>query len=63
MPPRESIQEEVVTLPVVEELAEPVVAEEPQQPESPAVVVEEEILQLPQMKLLLKRLSPLPLLL
>ena len=45
--PRESIQEEVVTLPVVEELVEPVVAEEPQQPESPAVVVEEEILPAP----------------
>ena len=45
--PRESIQEEVVTQPVVEEVVEPVVAEEPQQPESPAVVVEEEILPAP----------------
>lgn len=45
--PRESIQEEVVTPPVVEEVVEPVVAEEPQQPESPAVVVEEEILPAP----------------
>ena len=45
--PREPIQEEVVTLPVVEEVVEPVVAEEPQQPESPAVVVEEEILPAP----------------
>ena len=36
--PRESIQEEVV---------EPVVTDEPQQPESPAVVVEEEILPAP----------------
>ena len=42
--PRESIQEEAVTPPVVEEVVEPVVTEEPQQPESPAVVVEEEIL-------------------
>ena len=45
--PREPIQEEVVTLPVVEEVIEPVVTEEPQQPESPAVVVEEEILPAP----------------
>ena len=45
--PRESIQEEAVTPPVVEEVVEPVVTEEPQQPESPAVVVEEEILQAP----------------
>lgn len=45
--PREPIQEEVVTPPVVEELVEPVVADEPLQPESPAVVVEEEILQAP----------------
>ena len=45
--PRETIQEEVVTPPVVEEVVEPVVADEPQQPESPAVVVEEEILPAP----------------
>ena len=45
--PREPIQEEVVAPPVVEEVVEPVVTEEPQQPESPAVVVEEEILQAP----------------
>ena len=45
--PRESIQEEAVTPPVVEEVVEPVVTEEPQQPESPAVVVEEEILPAP----------------
>ena len=45
--PREPIQEEVVTPPVVEEVVEPVVADEPQQPESPAVVVEEEILPAP----------------
>ena len=45
--PREPIQEEVVTPPVVEELVEPVVTDEPQQPESPAVVVEEEILPAP----------------
>lgn len=45
--PRELIQEEEVTPPVVEEVVEPVVAEEPQQPESPAVVVEEEILPAP----------------
>ena len=45
--PRELIQEEVVTPPVVEEVVEPVVADEPQQPESPAVVVEEEILPAP----------------
>ena len=45
--PRESIQEEIVTPPVVEEVVELVVAEEPQQPESPAVVVEEEILPTP----------------
>ena len=44
---REPIQEEVVTPPVVEEMVEPVVAEEPLQPESPAVVVEEEILPAP----------------
>ena len=44
--PREPIQEEVVTPPVVEEV-ELVVTEESQQPESPAVVVEEEILQAP----------------
>ena len=41
--PSEPIQEEVVTPPVVEEVVELVLAEEPQQPESPAVVVEEEI--------------------
>lgn len=40
---REPIQEEVVTPPVVEEVVEHVVTEEPQQPESPAAV-EEEIL-------------------
>ena len=45
--PREPIQEEVVTPPVVEEVVEPVVTEESQQPESPAVVVEEEILPAP----------------
>lgn len=45
--PRESIQEEAVTPPVVEEVVEPVVTEELQQPESPAVVVEEEILPSP----------------
>ena len=45
--PREPIQEEVVAPPVVEEVVEPVVAEEPQQPESPAAVVEEEILPAP----------------
>ena len=45
--PREPIQEEVVTPPVVEEVVEPVVADEPLQPESPAVVVEEEILPAP----------------
>ena len=45
--PRELIQEEVVTPPVVEEVIEPVVADESQQPESPTVVVEEEILQAP----------------
>lgn len=45
--PREPIQEEVVTPPVVEEVVEPVVTEEPQQPESPAVIVEEEILPAP----------------
>ena len=45
--PRELIQEEVVTPPVLEEVVEPVVTEEPQQPESPAVVVEEEILPAP----------------
>ena len=44
--PREPIQEEVVTPPVVEEV-ELVVTEESQQPESPAVVVEEEILPAP----------------
>ena len=44
--PREPIQEEVVTPPVVEEV-EPVVTEGPQQPESPALVVEEEILPAP----------------
>ena len=45
--PRESIQEEAVTPPVVEEVVKPVVADEPLQPESPAVVVEEEILPAP----------------
>ena len=45
--PREPIQEEVVTPPVVEEMVEPVVEDEPLQPESPAVVVEEEILPAP----------------
>ena len=45
--PREPIQEAVVTPPVVEEVVEPVVTEELQQPESPAVVVEEEILPSP----------------
>ena len=45
--PREPIQEEVVTPPVVEEVVEPVVADEPLQNESPAVVVEEDILPAP----------------
>ena len=45
--PRESIQEEAVTPPVVEEGVKPVVADEPLQPESPAVIVEEEILPAP----------------
>ena len=45
--PREPIQEEVVTPPVVEEMVEPVVEDEPLQPESPAVIVEEEILPAP----------------
>ena len=45
--PREPIQEEVVTPPVVEEVVEPVVTDEPLQPESPAVIVEEEILPAP----------------
>lgn len=45
--PRELIQEEVVAPPVVEEVVEPVVTDEPLQPESPAVVVEEEILPAP----------------
>ena len=45
--PREPIQEEVVTPPVVEEVVKPVVADEPLQPESPAVIVEEEILPAP----------------
>ena len=45
--PRESIQEEAVTPPVVEEVVKPVVADEPLQPESPAVIVEEEILPAP----------------
>ena len=39
--------EVIVTPPVVEEVVELVVAEEPQQPESPAAVVEEEILPAP----------------
>lgn len=58
--PRESIQEEVVTLPVVEEVVEPVVAEEPQQPESPAVVVEEEILPAPVDKAPIEAPQPAP---
>ena len=58
--PRESIQEEVVTLPVVEEVGEPVVAEEPQQPESPAVVVEEEILPAPVDKAPIEAPQPAP---
>ena len=45
--PREPIQEEVGTPPVVEEVVKPVVADEPLQPESPAVIVEEEILPAP----------------
>lgn len=45
--PREPMQEKVVTPPVAEEVVEPVVTEELQQPESPAVVVEEEILPAP----------------
>jgi len=45
--PRESIQEEAVTPSVVEEVVEPVVTDEPLQPESPAVIVEEEILPAP----------------
>lgn len=43
---REPIQEVVVASPVVEEVVEPVVTEDPQQPESPAAV-EEEILPAP----------------
>ena len=58
--PRESIQEEVVTLPVVEEVVESVVAEEPQQPESPAVVVEEEILPAPVDKAPIEAPQPAP---
>lgn len=45
--PREPIQEEVVAPPVVEEVVEPVVTEEPQESESPAAVIEEEILPAP----------------
>ena len=45
--PREPIQEEAVTPSVVEEVVEPVVTDEPLQPESPAVIVEEEILPAP----------------
>jgi len=45
--PRELIQEEVVAPPVVEEVVKLVVADEPLQPESPAVIVEEEILPAP----------------
>lgn len=45
--PREPIQEEVGTPPVVEEVVELLVAEEPQQPELPVAVVEEEILPAP----------------
>ena len=45
--PRALIQEEVVAPPVVEEVVKPVVADEPLQPESPAVIVEEEILPAP----------------
>ena len=45
--PREPIQDEVVTPPVVGEVVKPVVADEPLQPESPAVIVEEEILPAP----------------
>lgn len=45
--PREPIQEEVGTPPVVEVVVEPVVAEEPLQPEPPAAAVEENILPAP----------------
>jgi len=45
--PREPIQEEAVTPSVVEEVVEPVVTDVPLQPESPAVIVEEEILPAP----------------
>ena len=45
--PREPIQEEVVAPPVVEEVVEPVVTDEPLHPESPAAVVEEEVLPAP----------------
>ena len=58
--PREPIQEEVVTPPVVEEVVEPVVTEEPQQPESPAVVVEEKILQAPADEATIEAPQPAP---
>ena len=45
--PREPIQEEVVAPPVVDEVVEPVVTEEQQESESPAAVIEEEILPAP----------------
>jgi len=57
---RELIQEEVVTPPVVEEVVEPVVTEEPQQPESPAVIVEEEILPAPVDETPIKALQTAP---
>lgn len=57
---REPIQEEVVTSPVVEEVVEPVVADEPLQPESPAVVVEEEILQAPADEVPIEAPQPAP---
>ena len=58
--PREPIREEVVTPPVVEEVVEPVVTEEPQQPESPAAVIEEEILSAPVDKAPIEAPQPAP---
>lgn len=58
--PREPIQEEVVTPPVVEEVVKPVVADEPLQPESPAVIVEEEILPAPVDEAPIKAPQPAP---
>ena len=58
--PREPIQEEVVTPPVVEEVVEPVVTDEPQQPESPAAVVEEEVLPAPAYEAPIEAPQPAP---